>query len=346
MLDGAGRDREVDHIHRLIVVHHGVDQAAGKGIAAADTIQNIKGIELGLERVTLVPHKGFQAVLTAGVDIAHMAGNALEVGVTVDEMLENFVLLLIAGLQGDAVLPVALSMILFVLPQVVRLDAEQYINVGQALGAVVAGILPGPQRGTEVAVKADGQALLLGSAQAAQDKIGAVFVQRRGNAGQVQPVEAVKQLIQIDLGQVVLGQGAVHTVIDDLAGADAVAGLKVIGAQAVAGGFFLGGEDHRRAVDVIAAEPADGAFAQGVVGHNAEEGGIHAEVRQSQRNVCLAAAVTGLESGSHADLFIVRRGQAQHHFADSDKLLRAAVAHQDRIAVFHGGSPPVFAIFC
>ncbi len=180
VLDGAGRDREVDHIHRLIVVHHGVDQAAGKGIAAADTIQNIKGIELGLERVTLVPHKGFQAVLTAGVDIAHMAGNALEVGVTVDEMLENFVLLLIAGLQGDAVLPVTLSMILFVLPQVVRLDAEQYINVGQALGAVVAGILPGPQRGTEVAVKADGQALLLGGAQAAQDKIGAVFVQRRG----------------------------------------------------------------------------------------------------------------------------------------------------------------------
>ena len=24
VLDGAGRDREVDHIHRLIVVHHGV----------------------------------------------------------------------------------------------------------------------------------------------------------------------------------------------------------------------------------------------------------------------------------------------------------------------------------
>ncbi len=93
-----------------------------------------------------------------------------EVGVTVDEMLENFVLLLIAGLQGDAVLPVTLSMILFVLPQVVRLDAEQYINVGQALGAVVAGILPGPQRGTEVAVKADGQALLLGGAQAARIK--------------------------------------------------------------------------------------------------------------------------------------------------------------------------------
>ena len=264
-----------------------------------------------------------------------MAGNALQIRVAVNEMLEDLVLLLIAGLQGHAVLPVAFGMIRVVLPQVIRLNAEQHIDIGQALGAVVAGLLPAPERGAEVAVKADGQALLLGGAQAAQDEIRTIFVQRRGDAGQVQPVKAVEQLVQIDLRQVVLGQGAVHTVINDLAGADAVAGLQIVGAQTVAGGLLFGGEDHRRAVYVVAAQPAHSAFAQRVVGHDAEEGGIHAEVRQRQRDVGLAAAVAGLKGGGHADLLIVRRGQTQHHLADGDEFLRAVVAHQDRIAVFH-----------
>ena len=133
-----------------------------------------------------------------------------------------------------------------------------------------------------------------------------------------------------------------HTVIDDLAGTDAVAGLKIIGAQTVAGGFLLGGENHRRAVHIVAAQPAHGTFAQRVVGHHAEEGGIHTQVGQCQRNVGLAAAVAGLKGGGHTDFLIVRRGQAQHYLADGDKLLRAAVAHQDGIAVLHIGSPPVF----
>ena len=82
-----------------------------------------------------------------------MAGNALQIRVAVNEMLEDLVLLLIAGLQGHAVLPVAFGMILVVLPQVVRLNAEQHIDIGQALGAVVAGLLPAPERGAEVASK-------------------------------------------------------------------------------------------------------------------------------------------------------------------------------------------------
>ena len=109
-----------------------------------------------------------------------MAGNALQIRVAVNEMLEDLVLLLIAGLQRNAVLPVAFGMILVVLPQVVRLNAEQHIDIGQALGAVVAGLLPAPERGAEVAVKADGQALLLGGAQAAQDEIRTIFCSTPG----------------------------------------------------------------------------------------------------------------------------------------------------------------------
>ena len=335
VLDGAGCDREVHHIHRPVVMHHRVDQAAGEGVATADTVEDIEGKQLRLERVPLVPEEGFQAVLAAGMCIAHVAGNALDVGITLDKALENLVLLLIAWLQRHAVLPVAFAVVGVVLPQMVRLDAEQHVDVGQTLGAVVAGFLPAPQRRAEIAVKADSQSFFFCHLQAAQDEICAIFVQRRGDARQVQPVEAVEQLIEVDLRQVILGQGAVHAVVDDLAGADAVAGFQIIGAKAVAGGLLLGGKDHRRAVDVVAAQPANRAFAQRVVRHNAEKRGIHAEVCQRQRNVGLAAAIAGLEGRGHADLLVVRRGKAQHDLTDGDKFLRAGVAHQDRVAVFH-----------
>ena len=80
VLDGAACHGKVDHVHSLIVVQHGVDQAAGKGIAAAHAIQNIKGVELALKGVAVVPHKGLEAVLAAAVGIAHMAGKHLRLG--------------------------------------------------------------------------------------------------------------------------------------------------------------------------------------------------------------------------------------------------------------------------
>ena len=132
VLDGAACHGKVDHVHSLIVVQHGVDQAAGKGIAAAHAVKDIKGEQLALEGVAVVPHESLQAVLAAAVRITHMAGNALEVGIPLDEVLENLVLLLIAGLQRHAVLPVALGVVALILPQVVRLNAKQHIHIGQA----------------------------------------------------------------------------------------------------------------------------------------------------------------------------------------------------------------------
>ena len=76
----------------------GVNQAAGKCIAAAYTVQNIKGKQLAFKGMVLIPHKGFQAVLGAGMGITHMAGNALDVGVTLHKALEDLILLFIAGL--------------------------------------------------------------------------------------------------------------------------------------------------------------------------------------------------------------------------------------------------------
>ena len=163
-----------------------------------------------------------------------MAGNALEVGVAGNEMLEDLVLLLIAGLQGHAVLPVALAVIVVVLPQVVGLNAQQNVNVRQALGAEIAGFLPAPQVERKLPSKLTVRPFLLATLSISMMRprqLGPV----RGNAAQVQPVVAVQQSVQIDLGEVILGNGTVLAVVDDLGSADAVAGLQIISTQPVEG---------------------------------------------------------------------------------------------------------------
>jgi len=268
-----------------------------------------------------------------------MAGDALQVGVALDEPLEDLILLLVAGLQGHAVLPVALAVVVFVLPQVVGLNTQQHIHIGQALGTEVPCFLPSPQGRAEVAVKAHGQALLLGNLQHIKNQAAAVGRQRRGNATEVQPVVALQQGVQIHLRKIVLGNGAVFAVVDDLGSADAVAGLQIISTQTIRGGLVRLGQDHGGAVHIVGTQPAHSAFAQTVVGHYAEEGAVHAKVCQRQRNVGLAAAVAGLKSGCHADLFIVRRGQAQHDLTTGDELLAIGFAAKDRIEMFHNAPP-------
>ena len=54
VLDGAAGNGKVDHIHGLVVVQHGVDEAVGEGITTAHAVQNVKGVQLALEGVTLV----------------------------------------------------------------------------------------------------------------------------------------------------------------------------------------------------------------------------------------------------------------------------------------------------
>ena len=54
VLDGAACHRKVYHVHGLVVVEHGVDEAAGEGVAAAHAVEDVEGEQLALEGVTLV----------------------------------------------------------------------------------------------------------------------------------------------------------------------------------------------------------------------------------------------------------------------------------------------------
>ena len=157
----------------------------------------------------------------------------------------------------------------------------------------------------------------------------------------MQPVKAVQQGVQIHLREVILSDDTVLAVVDDLGRPDAVAGLQIVSAQTVRGGLVRLGEDHGGAVHVVGAQPAHGAFAQAVVGHHAEEGAVHTQVCQSQRNVGLTAAVAGLKGRRHADLFVVRRGQTQHDLAAGDEFLAGGLVAKDGIEMFHNGPPDI-----
>ena len=109
-------------------------------------------------------------------------------------------------------------------------------------------------------------------------------------------------------------------VVGDLGGTDAVARFQIVGAQTVGGRLLGGGEDDGGAVNIVRAQGADGALADGVVGDNGEEGGVDAQVCQRQGDVGLAAAAGCLEHIGHADLLVVRGTQAEHDITDGDEL--------------------------
>ena len=79
VLDHAVRDGEIEHVHGLVIVQHGVDEAAGEGIAAADAVQDVEGEEPAFKGVVVIPHKGLQAVLRAGMRVAHVARDAADI---------------------------------------------------------------------------------------------------------------------------------------------------------------------------------------------------------------------------------------------------------------------------
>ena len=273
--------------------------------------------------------------------VTHMTADALDIGVAFNEVLEHLILLFIAGLERYAIFPVALAVVIFVLPQVVRLNAQQHIHIGQALGAIVPGLLPGPQLGAEVAVEAGNQPQFLGSFQAIENKVGTAGTKGGRNAGHMEPGKAGEQFGNVHLAQVVLGNGGVLPVIGHLAGPDAVAGFQVVGAQPMGGGFLRGGQDYRGAVNVIGAEHPDGALADGVVGNHGEEGGVDAQVGQGKGDVGFTAAVGGLKFIGHADFLIIGGRKTEHDFADGNELMLTAGIGQKRIVMFHGwGSFP------
>ena len=68
VLDGAAGHGKVDHIHGLVVVQHGVDEAAGEGITAAHAVEDITSVQL---KQCFVLSAHLHCNLGLGICIAH-----------------------------------------------------------------------------------------------------------------------------------------------------------------------------------------------------------------------------------------------------------------------------------
>ena len=149
----------------------------------------------------------------------------------------------------------------------------------------------------------------LAGSQADLDDVGA---QRRGDAGEVEPVHALKDGVKVKVGHRRVGHGGMRTVIDADGTTLGSALLVEVDAHTVAAAGDLAG------VDAIAAQRVDAGLADGMGGQLGHKRDVGAVVGQRDRHVGLAAAVGVLQRvGLHKAQVIVRL-QADHDFTKSN----------------------------
>src|SRR5699024_11188677 len=200
------------------------------------------------------------------------------------------------------------------------LDAEHVLGVllvGDAdvdilaqVGHGGAGFLAGPQLAAVVQIAADLDAAGLGGLAGFAADVHDIGAQRRRDAGEVEPVHALKDGVPVEIGGGSLLDGGVRAVIDAHRAALRSALLVVVDADTVAAAHDLGG------VDAVAAQAVDGALADGMGGQLGDEHGVRAIVGQRDSHVGFAAAEGEFEGGSLNETLIVVRLQANHQLAE------------------------------
>ena len=123
----------------------------------------------------------------------------------------------------------------------------------------------------------------------------------------MKPVKAIQQTIQIDLSEIVFCDGAVLAVICDLAWPDTVARFQIIGSHPMCRCLLRCAQNHRRAMDIIAAQHPYCTFAQAIIGDHTEKSAVDPQIGQGQRNIGFAAAVAYFKRSSDPYFIIVWR---------------------------------------
>lgn len=151
----------------------------------------------------------------------------------------------------------------------------------------------------------------------------------------MQPVIAVQQLLHIQTAEIILSHCAVLSVVNYFAGTDSISSFQIIGTQTLSRSLLWACQNHRSAVYITGAKPANCAFSQAVIGNYAEKGAVHSQVGQSHGNICLASAVACLKICGQTDLLVIGRCQTQHDFTNRNKLFCACNIRPQRILMFH-----------
>ena len=325
MLDGvfeAGRGHgKVNGLLCVIAAEHTVDQAAAKGIAAADAVDNVHmvcGGEVRLVCRGFIEHTGPVVVVGRngaaqgdGDVFAAKPGGKLpchaDVAVAVELAAVNIRAL---GFNAEHVLGV-----FFV--------GDAHVDIGQQLAHDLACALARPELFAEVEIAGNGQTARLGRLAGVQTNFGQFAAERRGDAGPVEPVCTVKDGIPVKIGALCQRDGRAGAVIDDLGCALRRALFAEVNAKPVAAA------DHILRVDAIAAQLIDGALADLMGRDLCNIGGVQTVVCQRNGHVGLTAGVGRLEPVALHQTQITDGVQAHHDLTKGND------------SFCHGNSPSV-----
>ena len=194
----------------------------------------------------------------------------------------------------------------------VLLVGDAHVNVLAQLGHSLASLLAGPQLAAVVQVAADLHAVSLSSLAGLQADLNNICTQSRGDAGEVEPVHALEDLIPIKVGGLSQLDGAVGTVVDADGTTLRSTLLVVVDANAIAAAG-----DHA-GVNAVTAQAVDSGLTDCVCGELSDESCVQTVVGQRNSNVCLAAAEGELQAVSLNETLVVERLQTDHQFAKSN----------------------------
>ena len=174
------------------------------------------------------------------------------------------------------------------------------------------GLVTGPQLAPVVQVAADFNALGLGGLAGLPADVHHIGAQGRGDAGEVEPLHAVENLVPVEVGGGGLLDGGVGPVVDAHAAPLGGALLVEVDAHAVAAPDDLSG------VHAVAPQGVDSGLADGVGRQLGDVGHIHAVVSQGDGHVGLAAAEGELQVVGLDKALIVIGLEPDHQLAEGD----------------------------
>src|SRR5699024_6897418 len=191
----------------------------------------------------------------------------------------------------------------------ILLVGNEDIKILAQVGNGSEGFLTGPELAAVVQVAADLDAVGLGGLAGFAAEIEKIGAKRRRDAGEVEPIDAFKDRIPVEIGGRGFLNGGVGAVIDADRTALGSALLIVIDADTVAAADNLGG------IDAVAAQAVDRALADCMGRQLGDEDRIGAIVGERDGHVGFAAAEGEFEGGSLDKALVVIRLQPDHQLA-------------------------------
>ncbi len=302
MFGGCGVEGEGKGVFGGPLFHQAVEQAAGEGVAAADTIDDIAEFEgPGLrERAIPMMQCGAEGEGVDGVGGARCGGDALEFGEGAEGGCGGGVAVRegLAKDEGD----------------VAFVDEGEGGGLQQLLQDGRAGLLAGfPEFCAVVAVERDGDVLPVGGGDGGEGCFAPLAADGGCDAGEVQHGGAVERCDR-RAGAGAFGEGGARAIIDDFGGAQDGAGREEIKPHAA------GRERHPRDIDAVAAEFVARGVAEGIVGQGGRHRGRAAEAGDADGDVGFGAADVGGELRRLQQHLALWRGEAHQHFTEANEL--------------------------